>query len=155
MFTHIFHLLQNLEGIKTWALSKSYKIYCLCGTSFVQTCLLSLFPSLPSLFYSIWRGQCKSLQFSFTKDLVGLYNPGKWSENKLSFRISEAPNHNNLHRGQQLEWRNRPIFHPPSSEEDREENLFTHKSIHPEHSSCFLGKLNMGLQHGGSQKTYP
>lgn len=37
VFSHIFHLFQNLEGIKTQALSKSYKIYRLPDSSFVLT----------------------------------------------------------------------------------------------------------------------
>lgn len=131
MFTHIFHCLQNLEGIKTPALSKSYKIYSLSGTSFVQTCLLPMFLSLPSLFYSIWRGQCKSLQVLLTKDLVLLYNLGKWSENQHSFRTSEVPDHNKLHREKELEWGNRPIFYSHFYEEDCQGNLFTHKSVYP------------------------
>lgn len=106
--------------------------------------------SLPGLFYSIWRGQCKSLQFLLTKGLVLMYNLRKWLENQFSFRTSEAPNHNKLHRGKQLEWGNQPTFHSHSYEKYCEGNLFTHKSIHPEHSLCFLGRLNMGSQIKGS-----
>lgn len=103
-----------------------------------------LFPPSLSLFYSIWRGQGSLFSVYSPRTLHSCLTWGSDQKKQLSFRTSETPYYNKAHRGKLQEWKTHISSLFLWGRLRR--NLFTHKSIHQEHSLWFLDKLNMGLQ---------